>query len=135
MRAYEILMESELLIEVEIPSTEYGYWISPEGEIFSIPDQAHYRFMMDHYNIDVLAALNNGWIRVITEGSTTAWTIEVEVRNGRVTSKGLATLSRLARSGNFDSFNVEVIDSFGRNYKKFNRSGHLVNFLQQAVGR
>lgn len=132
MRAFEIFTESELFLEAEIPATEYGYWISPEGEISSVPYQGHYQFMVDNHNIDVNEALQRGWIRVITHGNL-AYTLEVEVGTYKTTARAISILRRLATSGGFDNFNVEIINSFGdRNFKQFNRSGPFLNLIQQV---
>jgi hypothetical protein len=133
MRAFEIMSEGFDLFEVEIPSSEYGYWISPEGEIFSVSYQGHYQFMQDKHNLDVRSALEKGWMRVITHS---AWsdTIDVEIRNMRAAARSIAMLRRLVMSRDFENFNVEVFDAFGSNYKTFNRSGSFLNFIQQTKG-
>lgn len=66
------------LIEFELPQTEYGYWITGEGEIIPVPMFGHDEKVEEYGFRSMDEVWQKGWIRVVTGNALNGGTVEVE---------------------------------------------------------
>jgi len=71
----QIVRESTLM-EMEIPETDYGYWITDRGRMIPVPAEAHGAVAARHLGIDyshltydhtITTAYERGWIRIVDQ--------------------------------------------------------------------
>ena len=128
MRAHEVLCERD------IPTTRYGYWISPEGDIDPVGFEGHYDYMIDNYQMQINDAIRNGWIRVVSPSHT----LYAEVGAFHATVRAISTLRKLVTSSYFDSFIIEIIGAEGTGLpdnRRFNEPNKFLNLVQQCKSR
>lgn len=64
MRDLIDLISETFLEEKAIPDSHYGYWVTTDGEILSVPFQSHNVVAHEHGFQGVAEALHRGWVAV-----------------------------------------------------------------------
>lgn len=65
MRNFLNIVNEQRLEEAAVPPTDYGYWISPEGEIIPVDYQDHGDKIAELGIDNSIEALSEGWLRII----------------------------------------------------------------------
>ena len=125
----------EVLEEAEVPPTNYGYWIDPKGGIHAVSYQRHFHWLQDHTEFDgYMSAFVEGWIRVISHGSDDVPTLSVNLLRGRISSRALSALARVAGSDEFYNFRLDIMTATKVETKSFNSQGSFMA-VARAAGR
>lgn len=85
-----------------IEPTEYGYWISPEGEIIPVKNQQHGDVIATRGFFSVQSAIMEGWIRVI---AYSGW-FSAEFRD-RLTLTTARTIKKLASAQAYQNYTLD----------------------------
>ncbi len=123
----ECRMHGRINEAAEIPHTDYGYWITPDGGFISVPYQSHEHYLpdgMDEYR----DAYEQGCIRVMLRDED----LNITIGENSVTSRAVMSLRRLALSHEFTDFRVDVympVNGMYRQSKHFNSSGSFLAFV------
>jgi hypothetical protein len=130
----------ELFEAREIPSTDYGYWIDPAGQYFTVPFQGHDYVIRKLTGMDLDDALDAGWIRVVTDSPTfRANNFVCDIFLGRPRARAIAALRDLIASRDFTRFDVEVggipavNDTEFEYWKKFENSAPFIGYVKRAA--
>lgn len=111
----------------DIPDTEYGYWITPDGEFISVPYQSHGDVIRSHTKLAIASkwdALEQGWIRIIS-----AVSLSVEMAIGKPSIRAVTALRRLINSKHYTEFSIEAEDNDGgATYKSFTTPVPFYNY-------
>ena len=99
------------LNEAEIPETNYGYWITPKGEVLPVPYESHmavsHRYFQNHPELEqprpgyssTAFALNQGWIRLIADKGFSA-----QFKGGLVNRRAMQIMIQIAKSEDFGKY-------------------------------
>jgi len=52
---------------VSLNVIDYGFWISPQGEVYEVDQYEHENFIRDHFNLSMYKAIETGWIRIVAQ--------------------------------------------------------------------
>jgi hypothetical protein len=97
---------AENLFEAEIPDSEYGYWISPEGQVIAVDYQRHNKVIdaITNGEYDKYRALKTGWLRIYCPRKLLNVSLYVE----SLTPRAISALRQLAFSGRFSEYEAEI---------------------------
>jgi hypothetical protein len=136
MRAYE-LFETILDEAAEVPPTEYGYWLSPEGEFTVVGYQKHGPVMQALGVCKTSGwreAFEAGWVRIGSNIKEAPNMLFVEFAEGTLTARSMSAIRRLARSQDFSRFFMTAMSYAGKGSveKNFDRTGPFLVAVQEA---
>jgi hypothetical protein len=130
------LIESlgEDLFEAEIPQTEYGYWISPDGTMLAVPHERHEDVIrsVTKGEFDTYRAIKSGWVRVYCPKQI----LEVQLNPVLLSVKAFIALRQLVTTREFVRLGCELNgvsnDRFGSVYKQFDNPMPFIAFVRQS---
>lgn len=136
MRANEIF-ETILDEGAEIPPTEYGYWLSPEGEFVVVGYQLHGKVMRELGVCKTSGwreAYEGGWVRIGSNVKEAPNMLFAEFSKGALTSRAMSAIRRLARSQDFTKFYMTAIayDGRGNIEKNFDQMRPFLTAVQES---
>lgn len=110
------------LIEGSFEPSPYGYWISPDGDIYPVDDSEHENAIGRIENCSYGDAIATGWIRVLARETQQSMNIECAPA---VTNRAIRSLHAIAKDRDDISYfvdthqmqedmDVEVVHSFGQ---------------------
>lgn len=118
------------LTEAEIPSTNYGYWVTNDGEVFAVGYMKHEEMIVDLGFKSGYDAMRQGWVRVISQPRRRVLNVEIEAFCP--SARAVSVLRKMANPHEYDEFVLDVVDETN---KRFSRPGPMLNLLQQYVRR
>jgi hypothetical protein len=129
------------LQEAQVHPTEYGYWITPEGETIPVPYQQHNEVagMLLGCSMPKMVALTKGWIRVTCPPKTALGNgiggrrFYVEIDKGKPSIRAVATLQRLALSEDWTTYRLDVNDEQGLLDLAHTNSFQMVSEFMAAI--
>lgn len=135
MRYFEIILESK------IPSSTYGYWVSPEGAIIPVGySQIHKEVLTDLEDLSMDAAIKMGWVRIISNNrdGTSRKRLEICAFFNAVTEKALREIREIAVNGGFHDFLADnealMNDADGRFMRIYDSSvANLMEVLRNLI--
>jgi hypothetical protein len=108
------------LFEDAIPATEYGYWITDQGEIIPVDYLDHWRVCRE-LGISYSNASNNGWIRLVRTIANGVTELCIDYSAYALTNRALSSLRRIIRSGEYTQFVLEIHTNNRRDWVKHTR--------------
>lgn len=122
------------LLEGAIPETDYGYWITDQGEFIKVGFQEHdyeanIRFQNQPY-AGRFMAFRKGWVRVI-QGDTR---LEIDFASDFVTNRALHAVLNLIKTMNPNEVAVDAMrDTQGDKYLDERDPGKINAFIRQFL--
>lgn len=118
----------DIITEAAVPMTDYGYWVSPLGEITPVERHDHHDIIHKLCGLKPDAAMRAGWARTIAQPG--ALYMEVECTSD-VTRAALSSLQRIARTEDFDSFMLDFHTRDGLSGRRFQNLNSMLEFIRQ----
>jgi hypothetical protein len=126
-------MRKAIITEAEIPATEYGYWINPEGRYIPVPGYSHdtvaAKLFRTHPDIAVERAVQRGWIRVAARDDRFLSQMRSDV--GKLPLRSLIELARKTPSDKY-YFDFVADRNRGRS-ETFTEQGQAMRFLNELM--
>ena len=96
----EELEQYEDSLDEGVETLIYGYWVSPQGDVYPVGYENHDEAIYEIENISYGDAIHTGWIRVT--GRSWCWNIEAGAGLKRAGLSALSTLMKDGRGANID---------------------------------
>jgi hypothetical protein len=127
-------VEEGNLTEAEVPTTDYGYWVDPDGGIHSVKHSGHGEWLAERNLNGYESVFKKGWIRVVTNGLDDVPTLCGHFMRGAVSPRALSGLSRVASSGEWHNYRLDIVSTSFKELdsKCFNRPGHFMAAAREA---
>ncbi len=102
--------QDEELTEAAIPQTDYGYWITDEGNIIPVGHEQHDKVSRENGGGPLGYAIDKGWIRIVVEPARQYVPLSVSIYFWcyRLNNRSFSALSRLCRSYAFERYVIEI---------------------------
>lgn len=130
---WNLYKTNRALTETEIPATEYGYWINPEGRYIPVPGYSHdevaAKLFQTHPDIAVDRAVQRGWIRVATRDDRFLSQMRSDV--GKLPLRSLIELARKTPSDKY-YFDFVADRNRGKSHT-FTEQGQAMRFLNELM--
>jgi hypothetical protein len=127
----DIAAEFALCEAVEIPDTDYGYWIKPDGEIVVVPYSSSHESTLRRASGGEMwtygKAFRFGWVRVVLQNIRGGKELIVNTNTAYMSTKALFAVMALARLPGVVKFQADV----GEEYKEFTEDKAFVAFVRQ----
>ena len=120
----------------------YGYWLSPEGQLTTVPEQSHFEVAngLGYSGYDIFMY---GWVRIVNPGFNGGrFALSIQVSPYGITSAQMSSLQQLVskvsrmarRDGSWMEYALSV-DSNNSEYLLTEKAYEAISWLQQHVGQ
>lgn len=126
----EELSEEMLAEGVELPKTDYGYWIAPQGRIIVVPAFAHERVLEEITEGRMMTyrqAFEAGWVRIIA----TSGILFVTTSTGLIDARQIVAISAMAYQPDIEDYRADI----AANYKEFTDKVPFMMFVKAHRAR